>query len=254
MPFTLIAHRGFSSRAPENTFYAFDLALDHGFDNVELDAQLTSDGELAVFHDQTVDRITDGSGPVSSHTLAELRALDAAAGFTGDGRDYSGARIPTLDEFLERYSGKAHAHLELKSREAALPEKVAEALRRRGWLEYADGGPFDAPGLTITSFWADQLYRSVVRLPNVRHGWLVNEVTEETLEAASRLGINGVYPRAATANPEIVNAAREKGFTVRGWGVGSLDDLANLARSGAQGTTVDWPDAARDHLAGLGVV
>jgi glycerophosphoryl diester phosphodiesterase len=79
--FTLIAHRGFSSSAPENTIAAFDLAIDEGFDNIELDAHLSADGVPVVIHDDTLDRTTNGSGPVSSLTLAELRDLDAGAWF-----------------------------------------------------------------------------------------------------------------------------------------------------------------------------
>lgn len=250
MDFTLIAHRGYSSRAPENTFFAFDLALQEGFDNFELDAQITKDGQLVVFHDQTVDRVTNGSGEVSDHTLEEIQALDPAAYFEGEGDlpDFSGAYIPTLDEFLGRYAGRAHPHLELKSREAELPTMVADALKRHGWLDVADSGTFDAPGLTVSSFWADQLYRSKLRLPNVRHGWLVNEVTEETVAAAIKLGFDSVYPRAGTATSETVSHAYDRGLSVRGWGVGNDDDLARIRRSGAAGTTVNWPGEAKAFL------
>ena len=247
MDFTLIAHRGYSSRAPENTFFAFDLALREGFDNFELDAQITKDGQLVVFHDQTVDRVTNGSGEVDSFTLKEIQALDPAAKFDGEG-DFYGATIPTLDEFLGRYAGRAHPHLELKSREAELPEMVAEALKRHGWLDVAGSETFAAPGLTVSSFWADQLYRSKLRLPSVRHGWLVNVVTEETVAIAEKLGFDSVYPRAGTATPETVNHAYDRGLSVRGWGIGDDDDLARIYRSKAAGTTVNWPGEAKAFL------
>ncbi|MDA1256550.1 MAG: glycerophosphodiester phosphodiesterase family protein [Chloroflexi bacterium] len=247
MDFTLIAHRGYSSRAPENTFFAFDLALEEGFDNFELDAQISKDGHLVVFHDDTIDRVTNGSGYVFDHTLKELQALDAAAKFKGDG-DFSGAYIPTLHEFLGRYAGRAHPHLELKSREADLPAMVADALKTHGWLDVAETGTFDAPGLTVSSFWADQLYRSKVRLPNVRHGWLVNEVNEETVAAAQKLGFDAVYPRAGTARPETVSYALDRGLSVRGWGINDDDDMARIYKSGAMGTTVNWPGEAAAFL------
>ncbi len=85
----MIAHRGFSSRAPENTIAAFDLAIDAGFDNIELDVHLSADGVPVVIHDDALDRTTDGSGQVSSLTLPELRALDAGAWF-GDGGAHAG--------------------------------------------------------------------------------------------------------------------------------------------------------------------
>src|SRR6187455_95113 len=93
----VIAHRGASSYAPENTLAAFDLALEMGVRHVELDVDFTSDGHIVVIHDDSVDRTTNGSGPVTSHTLATLRSLDAGAWC---GAQFAGQRIPTLDEVL----------------------------------------------------------------------------------------------------------------------------------------------------------
>ena len=76
----VLAHRGYSSRAPENTMAAFRLALEAGADGLELDVQLTRDGEAVVIHDFTLDRTTDGSGFVAQYTLAELRQFDAGVG------------------------------------------------------------------------------------------------------------------------------------------------------------------------------
>ena len=247
LDFTLIAHRGYSFSAPENSFEAFDMALQRGFNNFELDAQITKDGRLVVFHDQTVDRVTDGSGQVSDHTLEELRALKLIGGYEFE-RDFPDAYIMSLDEFLGRYVGRVHPHLELKSREAALPAMVAESLKRHGWLNVADTGTFDAPGITISSFWADQLYRSKLRLPNVRHGWLINELTEDTVDACVKLGFDSVYPRAGAATKESVSHAYDRGLTVRGWGIDNDDDMARIYRSGAGGTTVNWPDEAEAFL------
>ena len=108
--FTLIAHRGFSSRAPENTFAAFDLALQEGFDHFELDVRLTADGVPVVIHDATLERTTDGSGPVAAVMLEELERLDAGSWFRG-GRSYRGERVPALATLFDRYRGKAHIHL-----------------------------------------------------------------------------------------------------------------------------------------------
>ena len=247
LDFTLIAHRGYSFSAPENSFEAFDMAFEQGFDNFELDAQITQDGQLVVFHDQTVDRVTDGSGEVSDHTMDELRALKLIGGYEFK-NDFASAYIMTLDEFLGRYTGRAHPHLELKSREAALPAMVADALKRHGWLDVADTGAFDAPGITVSSFWADQLYRSKLRLPNVRHGWLINELTEETVDVCVKLGFDSVYPRAATATPESVSHAYDRGLSLRGWGIENDDDMARIYHSGAGGTTVNWPGEAKAFL------
>ncbi|MBI4306289.1 MAG: hypothetical protein HY678_08210 [Chloroflexi bacterium] len=247
-PFTLIAHRGFSSRVPENTLPAFDLALESGIDNFELDAQLTKDGVVVVIHDATVDRTTDGRGPVAGFTSLDLQMLDAGSRF-GDARQYAGTRIPTLRQILERYRGRAHIHLELKSTEAELPAMVAALLKDTGWLEYATGGPFKAPGITLTSFSFEQLKRSRKLLPQLRHGWLIQEIDDRVLAAARDAGIAGVYPRAENVSRASVSRAIEGDFSVRGWGVRNEADLRQLVESGAQGTTVDWPDVAKEILA-----
>ena len=91
------AHRGARAHAPENTLAAFDLALRMGAHEIELDVQTTRDGHVVVIHDDSVDRTTDGTGPVAGHTLSDLRALDAGARF---GAGFAGERIPLLDEVL----------------------------------------------------------------------------------------------------------------------------------------------------------
>src|SRR6185312_5605525 len=101
----VIAHRGASGYAPENTLPAFELAVRQGADALELDVRLTMDGAAVVIHDATLDRTTGLTGPVRARTLAELRLADAGLRFTPDGggtlpfRD-QGTRIPTLAEVL----------------------------------------------------------------------------------------------------------------------------------------------------------
>ncbi len=92
------AHRGWSERYPENTMLAFRAAAELGVDQIETDIRITSDGELVIIHDETVDRTTNGSGKVSDFTLAELRTLDAVV---HKGEQFAGERIPTFDEFIE---------------------------------------------------------------------------------------------------------------------------------------------------------
>jgi glycerophosphoryl diester phosphodiesterase len=137
--FMVIAHRGASSYAPENTLAAFDLALDLGYGHLELDVDLTRDGHIIVMHDETVDRTTNGTEPVRSQTLAELRALDAGAWF---GAQFAGERVPTFAEVLERYRGRVHLHTELKGRAPRLASGTADLVREYGMVEH----------VTVTSF------------------------------------------------------------------------------------------------------
>ena len=138
--FLCIAHRGASSYAPENTFAAFDRALELGVNHVELDVHFSRDGHIVVIHDDTLDRTTDAVGAVADRTLAELRGLDAGSWF---GPEYAGERIRSLAEIFEQYKGRLHFHIEIKARAEGLASRTADMVRAHGLIE----------DVTITSFW-----------------------------------------------------------------------------------------------------
>ncbi|MGH7349363.1 MAG: glycerophosphodiester phosphodiesterase [Candidatus Rokuibacteriota bacterium] len=114
----VIGHRGASSDAPENTIAAFELALDQGADGIELDVHLSGDEQPVVIHDFTLERTTDGAGPVSAHRVRDLKRLDA-----GGWRDrrFRGQRVQTLQEVLERFRDRARFWIELKGGSALYP-------------------------------------------------------------------------------------------------------------------------------------
>lgn len=107
----IVAHRGASAMAPENTLAAFRAAVELGADAIELDVQRTADGQLIVMHDPTVDRTTDGRGPLAAHSLAALKALDAGGWF---GPQFAGERLPTLQEAVNVIEEKAGLFIEIK--------------------------------------------------------------------------------------------------------------------------------------------
>ncbi|EFJ42743.1 hypothetical protein VOLCADRAFT_97214, partial [Volvox carteri f. nagariensis] len=223
--FVLVAHRGNSACAPENTLASFDSALDAGFPHFETDCQLTADGIVVILHDEQLGRTTPGArGAVAEAAWGELHQLDAGSWF---GPAFARARIPLLSEVLQRYRGRAHVHLELKSTQPELPAAVAREVSLAGWwvpgaapllpdLPAAEAAAaaapapapalqpplppagftapalilqqqlherdFGVPGLTITSFHLGQLRRSLQMLPEVVHGWLVHELTDEVIQ------------------------------------------------------------------------
>jgi len=130
----IIGHRGASGLAPENTIASFDLALEQGAEAFEFDLRMTRDGVPVVFHDPTLDRTTDGKGPLLDRALADLPRFDAGARFSADGgRTFpfrgQGVRIPTLAEMLARYP-QVPFLIELKEVGAAGP--AAEEIARAG--------------------------------------------------------------------------------------------------------------------------
>lgn len=126
----VIAHRGASSDAPENTMAAFERALELGADGFEFDVQLTSDGHPVVVHDTMLDRTTNGTGPVFHASLAEVRSLDAGSWF---GPDFAGERVPTLEEVLALPA--AIFELETKAWGRPALDAVLAAVDRAGVFE-----------------------------------------------------------------------------------------------------------------------
>ena len=110
--FTIIAHRGASEQCPENTLAAFERAIALGADMVELDVQLSSDGEVVVFHDDKLGRCTDGRGRLASCSLMTLKNLDAGSWFD---RDFQGEKIPTLTEVLDLCKDRIAVNIEIKT-------------------------------------------------------------------------------------------------------------------------------------------
>ena len=124
----VIAHRGFSGAAPENTLAAVRAAIDLQADMVEIDVTLSSDEHIVVIHDETLDRTTDGSGPVSDFSLAELQLLDAGSWFDAT---FAGEKIPTLDSVLDEVKNRILLNVGIKSEavDRGIVAKVASAIR-----------------------------------------------------------------------------------------------------------------------------
>ena len=129
----IVAHRGDSEFYPENTLEAFRSAYDLGVDVIETDVHLTKDGHIVIWHDPTLDRNTDGTGTLESHTLKELKELDAGYTFTKDrGKTFpfrgKGVKLTTLDEALQALP-KAKFNIDLKSQEEEIVPRYIEVIK-----------------------------------------------------------------------------------------------------------------------------
>ncbi|MDM5297355.1 glycerophosphodiester phosphodiesterase family protein [Bacillus pumilus] len=162
----IIAHRGSSSAAPENTIAAFDLAVQQGADYIELDVQLTMDQQVVVIHDETVDRTTDGSGPVKGYTLHQLKKLDAGSWF--DSR-YTHERIPTLQEILERYSQRIGILIEIKhpKRQIGIEKEVVDIMKRFSYSRHIMVQSFDDTALQRIKTYSPSLRTAYIIKPSV---------------------------------------------------------------------------------------
>src|SRR5262245_55459313 len=187
----IVAHRGASARAPENTMEAFRLGIEAGADAIELDVHLTADGQLAVIHDDTLDRTTDRTGAVASLTMDDIREADAGARFTGPGGEGhpfagTGLRVPALPEVLDWLPDTAGLVIEIKARApadavvAAVADHPARADRR----------------LSAISFDEAAIDRVHELDPDLRTGYLVapGQSIEPALEWAAGRGHTSVNP------------------------------------------------------------
>ena len=233
-----IAHRGAAGSRPELTRPAFAHALDLGVDMIELDVQLTADGELVVLHDRELGRTLAGSGPVRHRTLAELQALDAGSWFAPQ---WSDARVPSLDEVLEQTAGRAELNVEIKSPApdwAATAAALVDLLERHGRLD----------ATIISSFERGALDAVRAHAPAARLGVLWHTADLDRMwQAAAALAAVAVHPLWGLVDAAFVAAARAQGRRVIVWTVNDPDAIAALAALGVDGIISDFPE----RLAGL---
>ncbi len=230
--FRIIAHRGASGYAPENTLAAFRLAAQMGVREVELDVQYSKDRELVVVHDESLDRYGFSDCRVAEMTLADLKTLDMG-GWFGDGR-FAGERLVTLDEILTTFGDRFIYHAEIK-----VP---AEGLARHLLNRLADHGVLgDA---IVTSFDFDAAAEVMALSPEQRVGWLVREgaFTEENVARAAAGGFFQFCPRVYDMSERNVADARRHVAEVRGHGIRHVEDLVQAVQAGCDGVTVNWPD------------
>jgi len=230
--FRIIAHRGASGYAPENTLGAFRLAAQMGVREVEFDIQYSKDRELVVVHDETLDRYGFPDCRVAEMTLAELKALDLGGWFE-DGR-FVGERMPTLDEILTAFGDTFFYHVEIKLPADGLARRVLDCLAAHGVLDDA----------IITSFDFDAAAEVVALAPQQRVGWLVREgeFTKENVNRAAAGGFFQFCPRVYDMSEQNVADARRHVAEVRGHGIRNVDDLVQAVRANCDGVTVNWPD------------
>jgi len=237
----VIAHRGSSSEAPENTLPAFEAAVARGADAIELDVRLTADGAPVVIHDATLDRTTDRTGPVAAFTLAELRAVDAGWHFTPDqGRTNpcrgSDMRIPTLGEVLWTFP-RLSILVEIKepSAQAAVRRVLVQedatarcvvASEHREALVAFDEPPFvrGASGPEISALYWAALLRRRAPAPGYR-----------------MLSVPLRHRGLPVPTSGFVAAARAHGCAVHVWTVDSPDTARRLWRRGVSGIVTNVP-------------
>lgn len=227
----IIAHRGASGHAPENTLAAFKKAIALGATFIETDLQLTRDARFVAIHDDTVDRTTNGQGKVHDQTLAVLRRLDAGSWF---GSEYNGERIPTLEEILE-FTKKNDIvfYLEMKPGGSWGGEHaLVGALRESG----------EAARVVVISF-DPSILASVRKIePTLMTGVLYDGQLSDPINTALDVGARQAVVRGDLVTPSLIERARKKDLQVVCWTINHPAHIRMLAAAGVDGIMSDYPD------------
>jgi glycerophosphoryl diester phosphodiesterase len=227
----VIAHRGASGLAPENTLAAFRLAAEMGAGFVETDLRATRDGEIVALHDASLNRTTSGRGLLADCALRDLRDLDAGSWF--DPR-FAAERVPTLDEILD-WSRRAllGLFLELKGEPTGgFLEALVARLSRSDSRDRAVVISFDSAAL--------EALRGLDR--ELTTGLLFDRPLADPVRAAREAGAQELLPRRQLVSRELIEQAHRSGLQVVTWTVNDLAEMRRLLALGLDGIMTDWPD------------
>jgi len=226
----IIAHRGASAHAPENTLSAFELAFTQKADGIELDVMLSHDGEIVVIHDDTVDRTTNGSGRVKDMTLKDLQRLDAG----------QGEKIPSLTEVFEKFGGRFLINIELKNYASifdALPIKVAQLVQSFGIAESVLISSFNPFNLPRFHRLVPEASLGLITLPNKARHWIYR-----------LFNYGALHPYYEDVDQSLVSDTHAKNRQINVWTADEPDEIRRLAALNVDGIITNYPQRAREAL------
>jgi glycerophosphoryl diester phosphodiesterase len=222
----VIAHKGASAYAPENTLLSFRRAYELGAQMIELDVHETLDGQLVCIHDKTVDRTTDGSGEVRNLSYEELMKMDA-----GDGE-----RIPLLEDVLIFASGKLQVNIELKV--IGVEMEVLDLVEKTGMND----------SIIISSFLHGALSTIKEISSNSATAILIKDKMNDLVQYAVDLKANAINPDYKLVSADLVKDAQMHALRVYPWTVNDTATMKRLFEIGVDGIITDYPDVALDIL------
>ena len=223
--FLKIGHRGAKAHIAENTIASIERALEFGVDAIEIDVHKCASGELVVFHDFTLDRMTNGSGEVSKHSLEELKRLKVSNQY----------EIPTLEDVLNTIDKKCLLNIELKGRDTALSscKIIADYLKTNYW---------NSDHFLISSFQHQEL-ETVYKLNNqLRLGVLTKASVSDAIDFAEKINAFAIHPNMALVTKDNVSLAQDKGYKVLTWTVNDQPTIERMKMYNVDGIISDNPD------------
>ncbi len=235
------AHRGASGYAPENTIPAFQMAIDMSADGVELDVQLTKDGQVVVIHDETINRVSNGEGNVVDYTLEELRQFN----FNKTHPEYEKVNIPTLVEVLNLFKDTKHMiNIELKTgvnTYEGIEEKTVALVKEKGMQER----------IIYSSFNHDSVMKLKEVDPQAKTGFLGVEDIPNNVQYGKKHGVDALHPWLMnTQYPALVKDAKRNGLAIHVWTVNTEADIKRMIEMEVDAIITNYPDKAVDVIDG----
>ena len=229
--FVNYAHRGASEYTPENTLLAFYTGMYMGANGIETDIQMTKDGVLVLFHDDTIMRLTGAEGSIQDYTLEQLRQ------FTFENNGLTD-KIVVFEDFLQQF-GWRDITFAIEIKQAGIEPQVVDMIRK-----------YNIQSKTIvTSFMLGSVRATKAYAPEQKVGLLTKEVTEELLAELQTIGAEQLCPYAMDVTEETVARWHAQGFEVRAWGVKDEILMRQVYDAGAEGMTVNFPDKLTSYMA-----
>jgi len=220
-----IGHRGAKGYEPENTLIAFEKAINLGVDGIELDVHLSSDNELIVIHDETVDRTTNGKGEINQLSVKELKALKID----------NEQQIPTLTEVLDLVNKRCFINIELKGIGTAQPviELISHYISEKNW---------NYNNFIISSFDWKMLEETHSLDSKIKIGVLTEESIDKALAFAKKINAFAIHPDYELLSKENVILMQQNGFEVYPWTVNSENAIQKIKSFNVNGIISDFPD------------
>lgn len=231
----IFAHRGSKGTHPENTMAAFQKAAEIGAEGIEFDVHLSSDGELVIIHDETLDRTTTLTGYVKDHSAQKLKTADAGSKFSNE---FLGERIPFLTDVFDWAKGNALLmNVEIKTDKLAyegIEQKIIDSIRQYGMENRVILSSFNHQSIEKVKMLAPDLERALLfeGLP---------ENFEEILRNKKELGF---HPDKNSLTPAVKEKAKKLGYKIRPWVANDEADIVRLAELGVDVIMTDFPERA----------
>ncbi len=244
-PCLIVGHRGAMGYAPENTYASFEEAIRRGADCLELDVQLSEDGEVVVMHDTSVDRTTNGQGLIRDLPWKKIKSFDAGAWY---GPEFAHQYVPSLSDVIFRFRNRKTTRqhpvnilIELKTIRGSggsLADAVVAVLQREKFMDRA----------IVISFDAVALLEVRAATKQIATGFLFSEEKDSAIDKAKTIGAHAILPKKNVITSKLVTAAHKADLAVAVWTANTKVEMHRMVACGVDAIITNYPDRLRSLL------